>query len=251
MEALQSLRNRPPQNTVTETNVITQLNHWNRSWDAHQSAFHLNSSRKHFVYSLLAHSAPSTLVCLLYTWSIQHPFPGQTIWILKPWKRSRHVAKSTCKVGSDDTLGGIAPKLEKTIPAFVNNPNSETLSFCKEVQGILQLPWCSHGTHPKMPNTISWLVAYGCLHPNSKPAPNMMHTWCGSDSPATAQIAALQQVQLTLYSAHVEQHATGFTWPLSMVFWNLQIFKAKCSSHLRACRSPSTGSGEGAHQGGP
>lgn len=50
-------------------------------------------------------------------------------------------------MGSDDTLGGMAPKLEKTTPAFVNNPNSETLSFCKEVQGVPQLqeglvfPW--------------------------------------------------------------------------------------------------------------
>lgn len=42
-------------------------------------------------------------------------------------------------MGSDDTLGRMAPKLEKTTPAFVKDPNSETLSFCKEAQGIPQL----------------------------------------------------------------------------------------------------------------
>lgn len=36
-----------------------------------------------------------------------------------------------------------------------------------------------------------------------------------------------------LYSAHVVQHATAFTWPLSMVFWNPQIFKAKCKFSKR------------------
>lgn len=73
---LQSLRNRPPQNTVLETKVITQLNHWNRSWDAHQSAFHFNSSRKHFVYSQPARSAPSPgmfALHLIYTAPLSWP----------------------------------------------------------------------------------------------------------------------------------------------------------------------------------
>lgn len=67
---------------------------------------------------------------------------GQSGYYLKPWKRSRHMAKSPQKVGSAGTSGGMDPKLQKTIPAFVNSPNSETLSFFKEMQGT---PWLQEG----------------------------------------------------------------------------------------------------------
>lgn len=65
------------------------------------------------------------------------------------------MAKSPQKVGSADTSGGMAPELQKTTPAFVNSPNSETLSFFKEMQGT---PWLQEGL------AFSWSLAQNAKH---------------------------------------------------------------------------------------
>lgn len=146
----------------------------------------------------------------------------------------------------------MTPKLEKTTPAFVNKPSSENTELLQEVQGIL---WLQEGlvfpqNSPQNTKCHKLACSIRMFTSSSKPTLSMVYAWHGSASPATAQTAALQQVQLTLHSAHVGQDTIGFTWPLSMLFCNPHIFKEKCSSHLRACKSPSIEFGEGAHQGG-
>lgn len=72
----------------------------------------------------------------------------------------------------------------------------------------------------------------------------------------------MQQVSLTLYIAGVVQHMNNRFYlafihllrdeslsQLSAAFFNPQICKTKCGSHLRAYNSPGIGFGEEAHQG--